>query len=290
MYANFNRRQFVQSLAITALSASFWFSGTECHAQVTRGFDQVAEVYTTGEERNRQKDLWVLEVQLKPVRMVTIPITDPATGKKHDEQIWYLAYRVANRPIGTQHDDSDTAPVNTLDKILEPPKFIPEFTLMVYDNPAEQISDQDQIYVDTILPEAVAAINEIETQRVDPITGLRVQRDPLLMDSVSVVQSVPPAAAAGDAGEQWIYGVAVWRGVDPDTDYFKIILSGFSNGYEIKPGPDGNDVFWRKVLVQEVTRLGDRFDPNLWEFKYSKPAEWTYRPESADTSAAGNAE
>jgi hypothetical protein len=276
LYANFHRRQFVQSLAIAAMNVPLLFSGAPCHAQVTRGFDQVVEAYTTGEERNRQKDLWVLEVQMKPVRLLTVPITDPATGEQHNEQIWYLAYRAANRSIGTQQDDSDTAPVNALDKVLEPPKFIPEFTLMVYDNPADQISDQDQIYVDAILPEAVAAINRVEAHR---------PTDPLLKDSVSVVQEVPPATAAGDAGEQWVYGVATWRGVDPDTDYFKVILSGFSNGYQIVPGANGENEFWRKVLVQEFTRLGDRFDPNLKEFKFAGPAEWTYRPESAQPAA-----
>jgi hypothetical protein len=217
---------------------------------------------------------------MKRVRMITVPITDPVTGDVREEQIWYLAYRATSRPIGTQEDNSDTAPVNALDQILEPPKFIPEFTLMVYDDPAEQISDQDQIYVDVILPEAVAVINEIETQRVDPITGVRLPRDPELKDSVSVIQNVPAPAEPGAPDEEWIYGVATWRGVDPDTDYFKIILSGFSNGYEIVPGPDGSDMFMHKVLVQEVTRLGDRFDPNLWEFKYPGPAEWIYRPES----------
>lgn len=275
MYAHLNRRQFVRLLAIAATIAPLWSSAAPCQAQLTRGFDQVAEVYTTGDERNRQNDLWVMEVQIKRVRMITVPITDPVTGETRNEQIWYLVYRAANRPIGSQQDDSDTVPVNTLDPILEPAKFIPEFTLMVYDDPAEQISDQDQIYVDVILPEAVAAINRVEARRTS---------DPLLKDSVSVIQNVPEPADAGDPEEQWIYGVATWRGVDPDTDYFKIILSGFSNGYEIIPGPDGEDVFWRKVLVQEVTRLGDRFDPHLWEFKYPDPAEWIYRPESVGDS------
>lgn len=274
-----NRRQ-LRLFVLGATIAPFWLFPKVSHAQLNRGFDQVAEVYTTGDERNRQNDLWVMEVQMKRVRMITVPITDPLTGEVHEEQIWYLAYRATTRPIGSQEDTSDTAPVNTLDAILEPPQFIPEFTLMVYDDPAEQISDQDQIYVDVVLPEAVAVINEIETQRVDPVTGVRLQRDPLMKDSVSVIQDVPPPAEPGDPNEKWIYGVATWRGVDPDTDYFKIILSGFSNGYEVLPGADGEDVFWHKVLVQEVTRLGDRFDPNLWEFKYPKPAEWTYRPES----------
>jgi hypothetical protein len=250
--------------------ASSWIPGQFCHAQGTRGFDQVVEVYTTGDERNRQKDLWALEVQMKPVRLITVEITDPETGDARSEQIWYLVYRAINRPIGTQLEASETEPINTLDAIRQPPKFMPEFTLMVYDDPVEQISEQDQIYVDEILPEAVAAINRVEARRTS---------DPLLRNSVSIINDVPDAVAAGDPAEDWSYGVATWRGVDPDTDFFKVILSGFSNGYSIVEGPGGEDLYLRKVIVQEFTRLGDRFDPNLREFDFAAPAEWNYRPE-----------
>lgn len=278
MYNASHRRRFwLLSLGVTIASLSV--PARPCQAQLNRGFNQVIEVYTTGDERNRQNDLWVLEVHLKPMRLITVPITDAATGEVRDEQIWYLPYRAVNRPIDTRQDTSDTTPVNTLDAIRQPAKFIPEFTLMVYDDPVEQISDVDQIYMDEILPEAVAAINKVETQRVDPVTGTRVQRDPLMKNSVSVIQDIAGAAADGDPGEEWIYGVATWRGVDPDTDFFKVILSGFSNGYEIVAGPDGSETFWRKVLIQEFTRPGDRFDPNLKEFKFAD-TEWTYRPEA----------
>ena len=186
MYANLNRRQFVQLLGAGATLASFWIPGRPCHAQGTRGFDRVVEVYTTGDERNRQKDLWAFEIQMKPVRLTTVEITDPETGEVREEVIWYLAYRTINRPIGTQLEASDAAPINTLDTIRQTPKFMPEFTLMVYDDPAEQISNQDQIYIDEILPEAVAAINRVEARRTS---------DPLLRDSVSVIDDVPTAVA-----------------------------------------------------------------------------------------------
>ena len=260
----------MQVLGSGATLAALWIPGAQCHAQGTRGFDQVVEVYTTGDERNRQKDLWALEIQMKPMRLLTVEITDPETGEAREEQVWYLAYRTINRPIGTLLEISETAPMNALDSIRQPAKFMPEFTLMVYDDEVEQISDQDQIHIDEILPEAVATINRVEARR---------SSDPLLRDSVSVISDVPVPVAAGDPAEDWIYGVATWRGIDPDTDFFKVILSGFSNGYSIVEGPDGENLYLRKVVVQEFTRLGDRFDPNLREFKFPGPAEWTYRPE-----------
>ena len=199
MHAHLNRRQFVQVLGAGATLAAFWNSGAPCHAQGTRGFDQVVEVYTTGDERNRQKDLWAFEIQMKPMRLLTVEITDPETGEPSEQQIWYLAYRAINRPIGTQLEVSETAPVNALDSIRQPPKFMPEFTLMVYDDPVEQISSQDQIHIDEILPEAVAVINRVEARR---------SSDPLFRDSVSVITDVAAPVASGDPAEDWIYGVA----------------------------------------------------------------------------------
>jgi hypothetical protein len=74
--------------------------------------------------------------------------------------------------------------------------------------------------------------------------------------------------------------VATWRGVDADTDFFKVVLSGFSNGYE-KVSVNGKDVLERKVLVQKFARPGDRFDPNQAEFNFSGKATWEFEPPNA---------
>lgn len=239
-------------------------------AQESRGFDQVVKVYATGEERNRQGDLWVMEVHLKPVRMQWVDVTNPETGETSRDLVWYLAYKAINRPIATQVDESDTTPVNTLDPVLQPPKFLPEFTLVTYDDPATEIPNQT--YMDQVLPEAVVAINKVESHRPD---------DVLLSDTVSIIQPVPEATAEGAENEEWMYGVATWRNVDPETDFFSVILSGFSNGYEIREGPGGEPVRWRKVLVQKFSRRGDRFDPTQIEFRFEGPGRWTYQPEEA---------
>jgi hypothetical protein len=141
---------------------------------------------------------------------------------------------------------------------------------VTYDDPATEIPNQT--YMDQVLPEAVVAINKVESHRPD---------DVLLSDTVSIIQPVPEATAEGAENEEWMYGVATWRNVDPETDFFSVILSGFSNGYEIREGPGGEPVRWRKVLVQKFSRRGDRFDPTQIEFRFEGPGRWTYQPEEA---------
>ncbi|MCA9025873.1 MAG: hypothetical protein KDA86_11760 [Planctomycetaceae bacterium] len=253
------------SLPVVLASAG-WSS--DAPAQVTRGFDTVARAIATGEERQRQPDLRVFEVQYKLPRIVWVDITDPKTGQQQREQIWYLAYRTANRVLANREDDTNTTPVNVLDPLPGPTQFIPEFTLTTYDQQgSEQYLEQ---YLDVILPEATAVINTIERRRPS---------DPVFLDSVNIVQSLPPAVPSDAEDVDWIYGVATWRNVDPETDFFTISMRGFSNGYELKAGPDGETVTWRNTLVQQVSRRGDRFDPDQIEFEYTEPPEWVYLPD-----------
>jgi len=59
-------------------------------------------------------------------------------------------------------------------------------------------------------------------------------------------------------------------------------MRGFSNGYEVRKGPDGEDVTWRKTLVQEFVRRGDRYDPHQIEFEHVGSPEWVSLPDRAD--------
>src|SRR5688572_4130212 len=90
-------RWLVPAIGLVALLAC---PGRRASAQVvTRGFDQVAKVYATGEERNRQRDLWVLEVHMKPVRLIWLDATDPISGETKRVPVCYLAYKAVNRPV-----------------------------------------------------------------------------------------------------------------------------------------------------------------------------------------------
>ncbi|MBX3437382.1 MAG: hypothetical protein KF861_07835 [Planctomycetaceae bacterium] len=242
-------------------------------AQVTRGFDTTAVAVANGEERQRQPNLYGFEVQYKPMRMAFANVTDPRTGEVQRQQVWYLCYRTFNRLLTARTDETNLTPVNELDPLPGPSQFIPEFSLITFDQAGSDIPEHE--YLDKVIPEAVATINEIERRRAS---------DPLYLDSVRIVQPLPEAISPTDQEVQWTYGVAVWPNVDPETDFFKVVMRGFSNGYEVRTGPDGESVTWRKVLVQEFARRGDRYDPSQIEFELVGPPEWVYLPDAATDS------
>jgi hypothetical protein len=196
------------------------------------------EALATGEELAAQPDLWVMEVYFKPMRQIIVPITDPQTGKQKPEYIWYLPYRAVNRRLTTRNVPA--AAVNDLDPPVIPPLFIPEFTLITTD------TDEPKIYRDEIIPEALAAINKRERRTYK--------------SSVGVVTEVPPAVDPGDPNEQFIYGVATWRGIDPDADRYTVYMTGFSNGMRKAQAPDGTEFLQTKTIQTKYWRPGDRFE------------------------------
>ncbi len=184
-----------------------------------RGFNIKAASQASGDETERQLGLWVLEVRFKPLRLAALQLTNPKTGKKSKQLVWYLLYRAVNRHLPSKGDPDQINPQNTFDPLPSKPLFAPEFTLVTNDN------GRQQIYPDQILPEAQAAI------------AIR-ERLPQLKNSVQVVGPIPdptPANAKQDINP--IYGVVTWTGVDARTDHVTIFMSGFSNGYRFVRGP-----------------------------------------------------
>ncbi len=264
-----SRRGFLSTaVAGAALGAAALPSPLIRAAELTRGFERVLRSYASGEEINRQRNIWVMEVELKPMRMVFVETVDPKTGEKKKEQVWYLAYRTINRPLANRKVDDDTVPKNDVEPRPGPDMFIPAFNLVTYDNPVTQLPVE--VHDDVIVAEALKQINRIERRYAD---------DPMYLNSVQIAQNLPPEVPAGTPDEKWIYGVAMFQGVDPNTDYFKVILRGFSNGYLKADGPDGKPVVSRKVGVQKFIRRGDRFDPNQAEFKFDDNPKWDYQPD-----------
>jgi hypothetical protein len=243
-------------------------------AQVTRGFDQRLRAIASGEEIQRQPDLWIFEISFKQMRMTWADVRNPRTGETARDQIWYLAYRTINRTLTARQDEGNTTPQNELDPLPGPTPFIPEFTLSVLDQPDDEVPEQ--VVMDEVIPEAVARINQIERRRAS---------EPLFRNSVDIVQPLPEPVAEDAENPEWLYGVATWRNVDPETDFFTVSMRGFSNGYEIRQGPDGQPLVWRKSIVQKFTRRGDRFDPTLAEFEFDGPPRWTYLPDPGSPAA-----
>lgn len=240
-------------------------------AQFTRGFDTTVAPVVTSQELRAQPRLWVLEVSYKPMRMIIAEITDRKTGEKKRQFIWYLVYRVVNRPLRQLEDASETATVNQFDGPPGPPIFAPSFTLLTDDGGVQVV------YEDEILPEAQAAIMRRERQ--------------VLKNSVEVVGPIPPIAESG-APEAALYGVAMWSGVDLTADFFTVIMSGLSNGYMYVQGPVPYDQLRQlaaegKVLITDqvwdgqsdwigANELDGLFDEKKAAQPNTKESSWYY--------------
>src|SRR5688572_33499256 len=77
--------------------------------ETRKEYPLVALVSPTGEELSSQKRLWIMEVHFKPMRMVSVPLTNPETGKPQEENIWYIVYKAINRPLPYKVDMTNTA-------------------------------------------------------------------------------------------------------------------------------------------------------------------------------------
>jgi len=231
----------------------------------TEGFVETLGAHATGEELHAQHDLWVLEVSFRPMRMMPIEITDSKTGQTKRELVWYLIYKAINRPLPQQEDESDVRPVNEYDPVPAD-MFVPEFAIVTDDNTGQFV------YPDEIMPEAQAAI-------------ARRERLPL-KNSVEIVDVLPPITPPDARQQSPIYGVVTWRKIEAKTDFFKVFMSGFSNGYRIGKQPDGAPLAMRRTIMAEFWRPGDRFDQNEREFRVRTPAKWMYRPDEPEIQPA----
>lgn len=242
---------------------------------VDGGYRGYAPATVTGDELRTQTDLWVLEVHFKPMRMISVELTDPKTREKRREWVWYLVYKAICRPVERRVDTSDNVPLNDYDAQPSRPLFVPEFMLMTKADETGGIS----FVTDAIIPEAEALIRKRERGE--------------FQNAVDVVRPIPQPTPVGERPTDEIYGVAMWRGVDPDTDYFTVFMSGFSNGYRVTMGPDGRSLVERRTLVQEFTRPGDRFDQTEVEIRLQGEPRWIYRadePQQPSASAENGSE
>ena len=261
--SSFDRRSFMSMLLGSAAGVGLGTRLWAADPVLERGFVVAIKPYTTGVEIARQNQIWEMEVQFKPMRFVTTNVP----GKKETEQVWYLAYRAITRPLVKSEVGADVDPVNATDPPPGPHLFVPHMTLITYDDPATEIPAQ--IIVDRVLPGAVKKINVVE--RPD-------SPEHAYLDAVSIVRKVPDPVPVDAELQPWINGVATWSGVDPKTDFFKVIFQGFSNVFEVR-GEGDEKRTWRKVLVQKFSRRGDEFDPDQLEFKFEDKPFWEYQPD-----------
>lgn len=238
------------------------------------GFDVVAKPVATGEERQAQPDLWIFELEFKSLRMIEVPVTDARTGTKRPELLYYVIYKAINREIDLKQDDLDRRPINDLGENPTTGFFVPEISLVATDN------GKRTVVKDSVIPEAQSFIS-------------RRERLPLL-NSVEASQPIPPTVPLDEEEPEAFYGVAIFRGVPADTDYFTLFLAGFSNGYKLVKGPvsyddlkaradDGNllvsDQVWNGVLTQQwraAAQVGDLLRDNKFPPDGAADQQWYY--------------
>ncbi len=256
-----NRRQFLDH-SLLAAGVLFALPRTGFSA-IAPGVETVAAPLIAGEERNAQPDIWALEINFKPIRMISAEITDPKTGKTNKELVWYLAYRALVRSTSGLPDSKG--------KTEDRPDFVPDFTLVVDGHRGMTV------YEDRILPEAQAAINKREKHNYK--------------NSVEIVGPLPKITP--DRSKIWnsLDGVATWIGIDPDAVFITIYMSGFSNGYKVSEGPDKQEIVTRRTLVQKFWRPGDRFDQHEDEIRIADQAvlrDWPGRVKKENEELENN--
>ena len=182
------------------------------------------------------EDTWALEVDLKPIRMVYVQAVNPRTGAKSSEMIWYLVYKIVNRPIPKPPLGTESTPVNVQD--ASPPALcVPRATLVIED------PDIRGAVSDSIVPEALPEI-------------MARERLPL-KTSVQMAGPLPKPTAADAKPENAEYGVFMFRGVNPRTTSFSIYLSGFSNAYKIGKDESGKPLILRRTIQVPYRRFAD---------------------------------
>ena len=228
-------------------------------------------------------DLWIAEVQYKPVRHLFMNVTDPTTGETRRELVWYMIYRVIPRDYTELAGDSrdslltklrnpNLKPDNTIDSPEGFPLVLPRFVLRSDD------AGEQQFYPDEV---------NLQIQRSVFMREFKERSGDLkLLNSVQAISEViaPVSVNDPDPLQNAVYGVAVWRNVDPEIDYLTVIMSGFSNAYRISQNDAGETVFEHKVIEQKFGRPGDIYNQQESEFRVLGDPEWHYRQRPANVS------
>lgn len=136
----------------------------------------------------------------------------------------------------------------------KPRRFIPHVVLYS--------EDAKRYYPDRLIPVAVPPI----VRREDP--------NRKLLNSVEIEGMIEPTDDPLDDG---VWGVATWSDIDPSTDRFSIFIRGLSSAYRWQDEPDGSRRFFRKTLMLNFWRPGDRFDEQESEIRFGAPDEVDYR-------------
>jgi hypothetical protein len=163
-----------------------------------------------------RQDVFVLDFQFKPVRMMWVDIPVPP-GRMERKLIWYLLYSVTN-PGKIYHpveEKDGTYNVATVDK---PVTFIPRFTMEVHNRLQNEAAGFTKVYSDKYIPLAMAAIRGREDRNREFLSTFEMPKKPI---------------AVGET----LWGIATWEDVDPRVVWFSVYVEGLTNALRWKDDP-----------------------------------------------------
>jgi hypothetical protein len=199
-----------------------------------------------------------------PVRKGTpgynVQMVDAALLPRDKEGIWVLDFTFKPVRLRTIDTDKGRRTIHYLyyrvvNHTGKPRTFVPQFSL---------VTDTGQRLEDAVIPQAIPIIQAREDASV-PLRG-----------AVDIMGIIPPSTKEGI--DDAVFGVAIWDGVDPKADRFRIYVRGLSDGYQLIQPPDGSKPVVRyKTLQIEFIRRGDERDLNEREIQLNDPPyEWVY--------------
>ena len=224
-------------------------------------------------------EVWMLEFQYKPLRMIWADIPGP-DGHMQRKQVWYLVYQVTNAGKAFRTVEGDDQQFKMLYKLVnvdKPVRFAPVFTLETHSALRKEVEGSAKGSVEQYIPIVLPAIRAREDKNREFLTSEKMPLKELRV------------------GET-VWGVATWTDVDPHNVWFSIYVEGLTNAYRFTDDPakyaatKGAGMFREirtKVLKLNFWRPGDEFTvkesqvrtgvPELQGGPPSKPSsEWVW--------------
>ena len=197
------------------------------------------------------RDVWQYEFGFLGLRQARLQLRG-RNGSFQYENVWYLVYRIRDTGKNISYDQVQEDPrfghvKNELKRDQQDyeitTKFIPNFYLNGWVKPSSK-QYQRVSYRDQIDPEALKQIRQTE------------DRNRYLLDKVEMLNArIPRVKSAADDG---IWGVAIWRNVDPRIDYISVNVTGLTNAFRIDTDQAGVRSFKQRTLQLNFWRPGDR--------------------------------
>jgi len=189
------------------------------------------DTFDFAKEVTFRHEVWMLEIQYKPIRMLWADIPGP-DARMQRKQIWYMVYQVTNpgKVFRSVQQDDKLYKLETVDK---PVRFTPVFTLEVHNALRKEVEGSAKAYVEQYIPIALPAIRASEDKNREFLTS-----EQMPLKEIRVGETV--------------WGVATWQDVDPNNVWFSVYVEGLTNAYKFVDDPAKYAASKGKAMFREI--------------------------------------